>query len=313
MGCELDFGYRSWFRVYPVGAPRVQSGEGAVEADGDYNEIELREILDRLAPGQKVLDLGSSGHGSFREEECAGLTIRCDLSEEAGKLANFVRCDAGTLPFASQSFDAVILNHSLEHFEDPGKVLDEIGRILRHPGCLWVAVPDASTVSDRVYRWVAHGGGHVNQFSDVDALMSLIERRTSLSHAHTRLLFSSYSFLNQYNGARGYGRRIYLFGGGREWLLRLFTFCGRKIDRFFGTRISVYGWGCTFGPVTGFNDDVWTNVCVRCGAGYSSAWLVAAGKAWRTRLGVRAFRCPACSAKNYLTDDRPVEGIAARA
>jgi hypothetical protein len=59
-------------------------------------------------------------------------------------------------------------------------VLSAIRRVLRDPAYLWVAVPDSSTVTDRVYCWLGRGGGHVNRFSDRDELARLIQQHTSL-------------------------------------------------------------------------------------------------------------------------------------
>ena len=68
-----------------------------------------------------------------------------------------------SLPFQDASFDAVISNHSLEHFEQLQPALQELGRVLRPNGSIFIAVPDASTFADRLYRWLARGGGHVKE------------------------------------------------------------------------------------------------------------------------------------------------------
>jgi ubiquinone/menaquinone biosynthesis C-methylase UbiE len=111
----------------------------------------VHEILKRLGPGARVLDLGCF-HGSFREGASAATVVRCDLERHAGnRFTRFVQCDARALPFAPRSFDAVILNHSLEHFENPAAALSEVGRISRNPGYVYVAVPNSSTMTDRLY------------------------------------------------------------------------------------------------------------------------------------------------------------------
>jgi len=263
----------------------------------------LHEVLNRSPREARILDLGSGPSGSFSAKECSSTIIRCDLCQQSTLRENFVCADARMLPFASNSFDGIVLNHSLEHFIDPGIVLDEIGRMIRRPGWLWVAVPDGSTLSDWLYRWVSRGGGHVNQFSDITALTQMITDRTALPHAGTRLLFSSYEFLNRHNGSLGFGRRMYLFGRGAEWVLRAGTLVLRKADLWLGTRTSVYGWGCYFGHGIRMQTEVWSNVCIRCGSASSSEWLSATGLV-RHGLFVPAYCCPRCGAKNYFTDDR---------
>jgi SAM-dependent methyltransferase len=297
----------------------------------------VHEILRLLTSGQRVLDLGCAA-GSFRPDETAAMVIRADLDLQAARGgAPFVCSDARRLPFACQSFDAVILNHSLEHFEGPATVLAEIGRILRAPAYLYVAVPDASTITDRLYRWLGRGGGHLNQFTDLAALVRLIEEQTGLQLTGSRLLFSSLAFLNRRNHAGQRPRRIYLVGGGWEWTLRIGTFVLRTCDRLLSTRGSIYGWACTFGsPVQSellarrqgacakgpcsrmlINDESsltgemlpWSNVCIRCGAGHASGRLLATGNVRRGLLGIRIFRCPGCGAENYFTDDAAYAGM----
>jgi SAM-dependent methyltransferase len=75
--------------------------------------------LDHLPPGSRVLDLGSRG-GSFHAGAYPKLAlIAADLfrPDEIQGGIHFVQADASSLPFASRTFDAIILNHTLEHFE----------------------------------------------------------------------------------------------------------------------------------------------------------------------------------------------------
>jgi SAM-dependent methyltransferase len=265
----------------------------------------MYEILRCLPADARVLDLGC-GSGSFEIREPAATVIGCDLDRRrtGTHLGRFISCDARKLPFGARTFNAVILNHSLEHFEYPEAVLTEIRRVIRRPGYLYIAVPDASSITDHLYRWLARGGGHVNRFSNLESLVQLIERETGLLKVSSRLLFSSFTFLNRLNGSRGFGRRIYLFGGGSEWFLRLVMFSLRKIDEFAGTRTSIYGWALWFGSNIDVQTQPWSNVCIRCGSGHRSETLIESGNIRRGIFGWRFFRCPACDAKNYLTDDR---------
>lgn len=67
-----------------------------------------------------------------------------------GELA--VSSDAARLPFPRHTFPAVICNHSLEHIGQLPEALHEIGRVLRPDGALYVAAPDVTTLTDRLYR-----------------------------------------------------------------------------------------------------------------------------------------------------------------
>src|SRR6516162_1365450 len=106
----------------------------------------MQEILNQLAEGSRVLDLGCD-EGSFPASRTRAATVRLDRDLPGRRDSAFVQGDAALLPFANASFAAVISNHSLEHFENLDSVLREIGRIVRRDGALFVAVPDAATLT----------------------------------------------------------------------------------------------------------------------------------------------------------------------
>jgi ubiquinone/menaquinone biosynthesis C-methylase UbiE len=273
----------------------------------------MYEILSRLRPGSLVLDLGS-GAGSFATS--APLTvIRADLElprspvgqTRVGPMSrgtsNFIRCSAAGLPFRNQSFHAVICNHSLEHFEDLENSIREIVRVLAPHGYLYIAVPDASTITDRLYRWLARGGGHVNAFSDVRTIPRLIAAAAGPSHAGTRLLCTSLSFLNRRNLTSRPPRKALLVGYGNENVLRFLTLGLKHLDRFFHTRTCIYGWAYYFGDFPDLDCAISSNVCVKCGSAHPSSWLEQTGRVTR-RLSLAAYSCPSCETWNFFTEDR---------
>ena len=206
----------------------------------------MYEILKTLPAGSYVLDLGCAD-GSFRSNATAATVIRADrdaprhTNDDKGALR--VQADAANLPFVPVSFTAVISNHSLEHFDALDDTLREIARIIsRDGGSLFVAVPDSSTLTDIIYRWLARGGGHVNAFTSAKDLARTIQNATGLPHVSTRVLCSSLSFLNRRNAPRPMPRRAMLLGAGYEWSLFAYAFLSRRLDRLLGWRTSVYGW-----------------------------------------------------------------------
>jgi SAM-dependent methyltransferase len=263
----------------------------------------VHEILRNLHPGLLVLDLGSA-QGSFSIDSTPGKIVRLDRTiPQCTVHTMFVQADAGELPFANSTFAAVVANHSLEHINDVDRSLSEIGRVLVRNGCLFVSVPDASTLTDKLYRWLASGGGHVNAFTSPDDLAKKIESGTGLRLVAMRTLYSSLSFLNPRNSPRPRSRRLILIGGGHEWSLFLYTWLSRRIDRVFNLRTSVYGWAFYFGEIA---DQIDTkpsvNVCIRCGSGCSVSVLRQSCLV-RSFIGIRVFRCPDCGAMNPFTDN----------
>lgn len=263
----------------------------------------MHEILANLRPGQRVLDIGS-GPGSFPSGNGPFIAIRADLDHPSRTVPNFTQADAAHLPFADGAFDAVISNHSLEHFHDLAGSLSEIGRVLKPSGALFIAVPDASTFCDRLYRWLARGGGHINPFTSSQQLAESIERATNLRHIETRTLCTSLCYLNRKNRAPCGPRRRLLVGGGTEISLHLFRYFARLSDRIFGTRLGVYGWALYFGNVpVPVETEAWTNVCIRCGSGASSDWLRESALVHRHFL-MQVYRCPNCGTTNLFSEDR---------
>jgi len=248
----------------------------------------MHEILGTLPAGSRVLDLGCD-EGSFPAGLTKAAVVRLDRDRPRERDAAFVQGDAGQLPFANGSFAAVISNHSLEHFVDLEAALREIGRVIRPGGALFVAVPDASTVTDKIYRWLGRGGGHVNAFTSAEEVARVVERTTGLRHAATRTLWSSLSFLNRKGAPRPLPKRLWLVGGGFEGVLRGYVRVSRWCDRVFGTRTGIYGWAYYFGDLADrVQTEPWRNVCIRCGSGFPDEAVGAD----------RTYLCPRCGTRN---------------
>jgi ribosomal protein L40E len=266
----------------------------------------MHEILRNLPDRACVLDLGSR-NGSFGPECCPGAVIvRLDM--ESASLhwnGGFVQADAASLPFRGRTFEAVVANHSLEHMADLTSVLDEIGRVIRRGGRLYVAVPDASTLTDKLYRWVYHGGGHVNPFRSAGQLTLQISHATSLPLAATRALYSSFGFLERRNFHPRPPRRLWLLGNGNPRFIAVMSYAARLLDRWLRTRTSLYGWAFYFGDIPEtIETTAWTNVCVNCGAGHSEAALTCNKLIRRVFMAVKAYNCPNCGSWNLFTKDR---------
>jgi SAM-dependent methyltransferase len=265
----------------------------------------MDEILRNLPPGARVLDLGSMT-GSFSLDRCpAAKVVRLDLeTPKAGSPPGFVRADASQLPFPDHCFDAVISNHSLEHIYRFEAALAEIGRVTCPSGSLYFAVPDASTFSDWLYRWLCRGGGHINPFCSATALSSEVTRRTGFPLAGTRDLCSSFRFLKRsYFGPRA-PRRLLLAANGNRFFIMLLSFVARKFDSLFPTRLSFYGWALYFGNLAEPVESVrWTNVCVECGSASPAIWLREANLVRRRWLVFKTYLCPACASLNFFTPD----------
>jgi SAM-dependent methyltransferase len=263
----------------------------------------MREFLGHLAPGARVLDLGC-GVGSYPASAYPLRTVRLDLERPpADPSAAAVQADAARLPFRDACFDAIVANHSLEHFAELEAVLAEVRRVLQPGGSLFVSVPDSTTLSDRLYRFFARSGGHVNRFRSAAEVERLVREGTGLACRAWRLLFTSLAFLHPENRRGRRAGRLLLVAGVGERTLKWATWLARKLDRRFGTRLSIYGWVFYFGAGPEMVDTTpWTNVCVRCGAGHPFARLAAEG-AINLEAWIPQFRCPDCGVWGLYTND----------
>jgi SAM-dependent methyltransferase len=264
----------------------------------------MRDLLARTAAGSVVLDLGCAA-GSFPSAATPATVVRADRSLPSPQPSGlFVCADAAALPFRDGVFTGAVANHSLEHFDNLQCALVEIGRVVKPGGWLFVTVPDAATLSDRLYRWLAKGGGHVNAFRSAGMVSEQIERSTGLRHISTKALCSSFSFLNRRTSPRPRSRRLALLGGGFPWTLFVASWVTRWADRLLGTRLSALGWAFHFGSEPGLDADLstWRNVCIRCGAGHPAPLLLRNARMTRLAGIIKSYRCPHCGTLNPFFD-----------
>jgi SAM-dependent methyltransferase len=267
----------------------------------------MHEILRNLHSGARILDVGALT-GSFPLECCPeALAVRVDLAWPGGGPQGFVQADAARLPFRDHCFDAVIANHSFEHIHGLPSALAEIRRVVNPEGSLYVAVPDASTFSDSLFRWIyQEESGHVNPFRSADALASDISRATGLRLNAIRPLYSSFEFLNRYYFGARTSWRLRLIGNGNRRAIVALSYAARLFDRVFHARASAYGWALYFGDIgEQVATDARSNVCVGCGAGHPVPWLLHNNRVRRSFVFFRSYFCPGCGSRNLFTPDRP--------
>lgn len=131
------------------------SQEYYLSRPGAELRAELKHLMGLAAvgPGDRVLEVGCGG-GAFLST-CNGHRSRCrivglDISSQAMTLAkrlapsaHLMLADAVRMPFGDGSFDAIVAQHLIEHFERPDEILQEWRRVLAPSGRVVVATPNA--------------------------------------------------------------------------------------------------------------------------------------------------------------------------
>ena len=113
----------------------------------------LREALaGRDLSGMRVLDVGASA-GIITGElgRVFGEVVGIDIDESGiergrhnltGANQELLVGDAMNIAFPDESFDVAVLNHTYEHIPDASRAFDELWRVLRPDGVVYVGAPN---------------------------------------------------------------------------------------------------------------------------------------------------------------------------
>jgi SAM-dependent methyltransferase len=141
----------------------------------------------------KVLDLGCGGgnvdgflKSKFPNWEITGV----DISTKALKIAKanypkviFLKRSVENLDFDSKSFDLILSLDTLEHFDNPGKVVKSARSVLEDDGVFFLAIPLEKQFPTLYWLMNKFGWdkgkrasvGHINVFNNVEILNLFIE------------------------------------------------------------------------------------------------------------------------------------------
>jgi SAM-dependent methyltransferase len=121
----------------------------------------LRELVAALPDGARVLDAGC-GPGSWPYALRPGLDITgFDIKFPPGppprsERVRVFRGDLARLPLRSDHFDLTVCHYVLEHVTGLEACCDELVRVTRPGGTLYLSVPRAAAFDDRLYRFAGY-------------------------------------------------------------------------------------------------------------------------------------------------------------
>lgn len=126
-------------------------------------DVDPRDFV-QVPPGARVLDYGC-GHAGYlsdfhhRGVAISGAEIAAYAVEACRKHGYDVHQveDFAHIPFSAREFNVVYLMQVFEHLRDPHGLFQEIARILKDDGVLYLAVPNAASVWRNVFgqNWVS--------------------------------------------------------------------------------------------------------------------------------------------------------------
>ncbi len=177
-----------------------------------YTPSTMLELLQLLPKGARVLDLGcgtgSISYADFPDfvfdaldefPQPPGLSFPPQVRYQQGR--------AEQLPYGDRVFDLVISNFVLEHVGDFDAAIDEIARVLAPHGSFYMAVPNARSFEDALYRGLYDGGGHLQRHT-FESVVGTIYARTSLKLLSYVEWPAGFTFLQDREGLRALTSRV---------------------------------------------------------------------------------------------------------
>ena len=172
---------------------------------GSENYKKLAKLLLTSSSQPKVLVLGGSILGEGMAAVITQTNIECVDSDVSFGPRTKLVCDAHSIPFADNSFDAVIVQAVLEHVVDPQQCVEEIHRVLNKDGLVYAETPFMQQVHSGRYDFTrfTHLGHRrlFRKFEEIDSgavcgpAMAL-----AWSYRYFLLSFSTSNFLRKFIG-----------------------------------------------------------------------------------------------------------------
>lgn len=145
---------------------RARSREAAVESGADWYAWAFTEPFGLSADfyaGKRLLDVGCGPRGSLEwavgAAERVGVDPLADRYRELhtrGHATTYVKAGAEAMPFADGHFDVVACLNALDHVDDVGAAIAEIGRVARVGATLLLVVDighDPTAMEPHRFEW----------------------------------------------------------------------------------------------------------------------------------------------------------------
>lgn len=156
-------------------APSTTSWRGDLRLGSAYRAL-LAPALGLTPAGPRVLEVGAAD-GRLLERLGASQPLALDIAPEPqlGQEVSYVRGDGRYAPFNAGAFDTVVAFDVLEHVQDDASLAQELVRLVRPGGTLWVSVPsrNMAVFPSWLTPWVHRNWGHLRPGYSQEQLVSL--------------------------------------------------------------------------------------------------------------------------------------------
>jgi 2-polyprenyl-3-methyl-5-hydroxy-6-metoxy-1,4-benzoquinol methylase len=160
--------------------------------------------------GLRLLDVGcSTGYVTDELARRGAEVVGIDIDEPGlarakqvvGDRAALIACSADAVPLPSASFDVIVFNHVYEHVPDPDAVMDEIRRLLKPNGVVYLAFGNKLGIIEPHYRlpflsWLPKGVAHkyVRRAGKADEYYETFRTKSKLRRMAHDLTVWDYTF-----------------------------------------------------------------------------------------------------------------------
>jgi 2-polyprenyl-3-methyl-5-hydroxy-6-metoxy-1,4-benzoquinol methylase len=162
------------------------------------NQRTLSRLKREGLQGRRLLEIGV-GSGSFlRLAQEQGYDVAgCDLSRSiCRRVEDLYGMSMHNLPIGKVAgedlFDIVVMNHVLEHVNDPVGVLREVNRLLTSGGIAHIAVPNVACWEAGLSGWASYEPYHLTYFTPKTLVRTVVASGFDISSISTHDSFSGW-------------------------------------------------------------------------------------------------------------------------
>jgi 2-polyprenyl-3-methyl-5-hydroxy-6-metoxy-1,4-benzoquinol methylase len=169
--------------------------EGKAKSHRDVNYLDDLKVIEKIKPTGNFLDIGTNAgfflrHTKGRKWNVTGIDPSPVLSEMARKHfgLNVKTCYLNEAGFENEIFDVVTMTDVFEHIPEPKKILEDIKKVIKKDGILFIKVPNGKY--NMLKLWLAKAAGKTKDYDIFDSY----EHVTHFTHKTLKRMLAECGF-----------------------------------------------------------------------------------------------------------------------